>query len=461
MLHIKKNALSLCHSILGAGTRTWNFEENCLELKEALHQLANEGRYGDIRAVMNDFEERCKYHRLGEQQMEFVASLIPLTIDSAGYMLHPESDDVATAVVRNVIHYQSFTCDEGGEHRLDSLIEDFLNAGFYSQACELLDALQETYSDEPDAFMAIVMTTINLAFGDGHSEIIDWVKRNEHEISKAFRLSLNDHAHMSVGIELYEAGVEILGQTIIKAKFAPSGLDFIYAENLIGLVPNASSCIPDDQDAYVTYMLSKESLSEEWLNTPLKLSFLVKEARESLSNLLNSFNSDGRVAHPNSLNTVLAAMIRQAKDYSELDSIMLELNKVGGDVYSKVVIKAIEDIIPTILDSKPTAMGAPAILYLDLMMNRLDKVDFSAHSSLIGAKINEWAPNMNLKDFAGYAERIDKFSFDRKAMGASIEAKWPSATGAMRELLKDVTPKSVALTSRALKGSVIERELGL
>lgn len=461
MSPLKKNALSLCQAILGNGSQPRNFDENCLELKETLHKLATEGRYGDIKAVMTEFEERCRYHKLDAPQMGMIASLIPLTLDSAGYMLHPESDEVASAVVRNILYYQSFTREEGGDNDLKDLMELMLNSGFYRQADELFDGLRVAFGDDHDAWMIEVMFAINFAFGDGHGQVIDWVKKREDELTEAFKLSRNTHGCMSVGIELYEAGAVKLGAEMIRVTFAPDGYDLIKAEELIGLAPTPTKIDYHSQNAYINYMLHKEILSSEWSSIPLKLSLLTGDSRESLQTLLRIFNSDGRVASPPALNRISAAMIRQAQNCSELDAIMLEMNKVGADLYSPIVVDAITDIIPTIIASRATTAGAPAILYLDLMMNRLGKVDFSAHASLIEEKINEWAPVINLKDFAGYAERIDKFSFDRKAMGASIQEKWTSATETMRELLKEVTPKSVALTCRALKGSVIERELGL
>ena len=462
MSPLKKNAINLCLAILGNGSKPWNFDENCLELKENLHQLSLEGRYGDVKAVMTEFESRCRYHKLHDaSHMCMIASLIPLTLDSAGYFLHPESDEVASAVVKNILYYQSFSREEGGDNDLKDIVESLLNAGFYDQAGELLDGLKVAFGDDYDAWMTEVMFAINFAFGDGHGQVIDWVKKREDELTDAFERAKDSHGCMSVGIELYEAGALKLGAEMIKAGCAPDGYDLITGEELIGLIPDPAKFDDHHQEAYVNYMLHKETLPSEWSSIPLRLSFLKEDSRESLQTLLKIFNSDGRVSPPSALNRVFAAMIRQAQDCNDLDVITLDMNKIGGDMYSPAVVEAITDIIPTITCSRATTAGAPAILYLDQMMNRLDKVDFSAHASLIEEKINEWAPNINLKDFAGYAERIDKFAFDRSAMGASIQEKWPSATETMRELLKDVTPKSVSLTCRALKGSVIERELGL
>lgn len=456
----KKHAISLCQAILGSGASPWNFEGYCLELKETLHELSTQGRYGDVRVVMNEFEERCKFNRLDAPQMGFLATVMPLSLDSAVYLMHKESAEVASIIVKNLIQYQCFTRDEGGDIDLDELMEQMLDSGFAQQACELLDGLMEAYKDDHDAFMVELMKAINYAFSDGHEEVISWVRQNESAVTHAYLSTKNSHGYVSVGIELFEAGVEIFGAEMIKAMVAPHGYDLIQAEELIGISPSPFKAFGKSQDAYVNYMLSKEYLSPQWSDVSVNLSSLVGESRESLSKLLSMFNADGRITTPPALNRVCAAMIRQAKDYTDLDAIKLEMNRVNGDLYSPAVVDAINHIVPTIAASRPAPM-APAILYLDNMMNRMDKVDFSPHTALIESKINEWAPTMSLSDFARYAERIDKFQFDRKAMGASIEAKWPSANETMRELLKDVTPKSVALTSRALKGSVIERELGL
>lgn len=461
MSNTKQNALNLCRNILNAGHSPMNFEGNCIELKQGLDTMASLGRYGEIRVVMNEFELLCKKTRLKGPQMAFLASLIPLSLDSAAYLLHKESEESASATVGNLIQHQTFTIDDGNEIDLLGFLQDLLSCGYSAQACELLDAVQEFYRDDADAFMAEVIKVVCLAFDEGCAEVIAWLQAHEGEITNAFGVASQQHGCMSLGLELYDAGFKQFGTAMVKKRVAPDSDDLIRAEELLQISPNPpSSC--NNQVAYIVYMLHRDDLSQDWDTIPLSPAQLVGDARDSLSNLLGRFNRDGRSATQTSLDRISGALIRRAKDYSSLDAMVLEINKFGGDLHSQPVISAVNDILHGIIDSKPAPGGVPAILYLDKLLNRSGKVDYSLHAQAIEDQINAWTPIMSLTELAGYADRIDKFAFNKRAMAAAIDAKWPEVANAtVKEVLKDVVPRSIALHSKFLKVAVLEIDLGM
>lgn len=461
MSKFSKNAMSLCDSILRSGPAPWNFEGHCLELRQALDDMAAQGRYGDIRIVMNEFESMCEYSRLDAQSTTFLAALIPLSLDSAGYLLHKESEECASALVKNLIQHQTFKKEYEGELDLSKLMRLMFEEGFSCQALELLDAVRIEYHDDADALMAEVMKAADLALDDGYVEIIDWLKEHEPEITEAFRVARDQYGCVAIGLDLHDAGVELFGAAMMRQMFAPAGDDLIRVEEILGISPKPPVREEMGQEAIIQYMLHYEELPQEWETVPLKLSELIGEFRYSLDSALSSYNSDGRKATPKAINRVFAAMTRRARDYGELDAIVLQMNKVGCDLGSPLLISAINDIVPKIIESRPLHGRVPAILYLDKLMNGSGKVDLAPHAALITSKINEWIPNITLADLADYAKRIDTYPFDRKAMGLAIDEKWPGSTEIMKELLKDMVPKSIALHSRHLKVSILEDELGM
>lgn len=455
MINLKQHAIELCNSILKPHRSHWQFEENCVDLKETMVKLSALGRYGDIKTVMTEFDGLSQNHSMPPERAAFLLSVMPASVDTALFFLPEHSPEVASVLVKNLIQHESFS---GEETKFSYLVQQLFEQGYGEQGCDLLDAYLRAHEEDHVKATDDIFEILDYAIDIGYPEILAWARVNESLITASYLRCSNSKICMSVGVELYELGLESLGTEIIKEMFAPSDFDLCKREELIGLKPSISRITPRSQSAYITYMLTKDGIGPEWLDISLNISQFKHDPDGNLTAYRNKINKAGLVVQRTAMNTLCAAIMRNAQTPQDLDIITPQMNAVGCEYRSPVMVLALTHVLPGIMTSAKA--DTTWILNIDKMLNKNALVNYGSHLSDIGLKINQSIPDIKLKDIVSHIDALERLA-DKNLIGSVIDTRWPNMDEKFKGELRDAVPKSIALCSKCLKGHVIELELGL
>lgn len=459
MSDLKHKALSLCRGVLRDNSSQGRYEMECIEFKEAMVKLASLGRYGDIRVVMNEFEDACRYHNLKAEQSAFLASVIPLSIDTACHLLM--SPEAATVIVGNILENECYTRD--GHYGLSDLIENLIESKYEAQACALMDGLIVAFQYERDTLMPLIMTAVHLAVTEHCPMVNEWLQQHDKAIASLYTSADRCSDSVREGIDLFEIGAETFGLAMINKMYSPEHLELLEAEELTGVSPTPyrmERSPVKDQGAYITYIMGREDLTDEWLDMKVDLDQFKPGNSMNLADIRIELSKEGRVASKNSIDLVCAVLLSNAKNHADIDIVKKQMKLVGGYMKSPFVLKAIEKVIPIITEAE-AEMGVPAILLLHRKLDIYDLINYEHYAEGIRSRLDDWIPTAKIDDVAEYISCLDKFEFDRKALGALIDHNWNTMSPQTSTILLDKAPKSIALASRYLKGHYLEMELGM
>jgi hypothetical protein len=456
MASLRTTALENCSSILSRYKTDKYFDEYCSDLQGALAEMARLGRYGDIGAVMMNFEKNAQNHCLSGDQILKVLSFMPVSLDAAPYFLLKEHHEVAASLANNLIEHENLS---GEVESLSSVVINFCENGCEDAACTLLSAFLAANDDDPALVVQEVFMVLQTAIGDGYPGPMNWAWQNEEVLVASF---VRDRTvkHMETGIDFYEWGLKLLGEAIIRSRPHAHGFELCHAASLIRMVPGPTTVSPNSQHAIMTYMLSQTSLGEEWLDVTFDIKGACKRDNETAQSCVSLLNRQGVTVAKESIEFLCAALLSNATSTQDLDAVKLQINKLMADIDAPVITAACHKIIPAMIQAEPIA-GAPAILYFDKMLNKGSRLDYADKAQIIAAQIDKAIPDMSLSQLASYIDRVLRFPVDRRAIGLHIDKNWGSASEAVKEVYRDRTPGNIAVMSKPLKGSVIERDMGL